>query len=264
MKSLIKFMFPNQYVVKLLLAGIIPGILITGFKSKSFSKSLDIKPFALVELFTSEGCSSCPPADKLLTEVVNQAEENKLNLFALSFHVNYWDYLGWKDSFANESYTNRQKRYAKKLGSGVYTPQMIINGNTEFVGSNKKIASEAINIALGNSESIIKFGKLNFQKDRFKVYFEFEVIGDINNKLVNIAIVERDLNVDVKRGENHGKKLHHDNVVKHFKSLSISKIGSITSEISIPEKINMEKSSVIIYLQDLYTLQIFDAYGTPF
>ncbi|TAL43473.1 MAG: DUF1223 domain-containing protein, partial [Chitinophagaceae bacterium] len=91
--------------------------------------------FALVELFTSEGCSSCPPADELIEEV--QEKYSGKNVIALSYHVDYWDRLGWKDPFSSADFTNRQEYYGGifRLNS-IYTPQAVINGETEFVGSN--------------------------------------------------------------------------------------------------------------------------------
>ena len=96
------------------------------------------KPFVVVELFTSEGCSSCPPADELLSEIVDGRYENT-DVIGLSFHVDYWDYIGWKDPYASRDFTNRQRIYAEKLRSHqLYTPQMVVNGKHEFVGSNRQ------------------------------------------------------------------------------------------------------------------------------
>src|ERR1700733_13645315 len=93
------------------------------------------KGFAVVELFTSEGCSSCPPADKAVAKLL---QEHAGNVYVLGYHVDYWDNLGWKDIFSNAAYTQRQKEYAKifKLSS-VYTPQVILNGTEQFVGSDE-------------------------------------------------------------------------------------------------------------------------------
>src|SRR5258706_7835451 len=103
----------------------------------------------VIELFTSQGCSSCPAADKNLAEIIEDAEKNGQPVYGLSFHVDYWNYIGWKDPYSNPGYTARQHQYAQKLNSeSVYTPQMIVNGEIEFVGSNKKASSEAVASAL--------------------------------------------------------------------------------------------------------------------
>jgi hypothetical protein len=96
-----------------------------------------IKQIAVVELFTSEGCSSCPAADELLEEMVGLLRNEEKTVIGLAFHVTYWDRLGWKDSFSDEAYSERQKKYAKIFGmTAVYTPQAVLNGEFEFVGSN--------------------------------------------------------------------------------------------------------------------------------
>jgi hypothetical protein len=93
----------------------------------------------IVELFTSQGCSSCPSADKNLAEIVENAERNHEPVYGLSFHVDYWNHLGWKDPYSNRAFTERQRNYAKLMNSeSIYTPQIVINGENEFVGSNVK------------------------------------------------------------------------------------------------------------------------------
>jgi hypothetical protein len=110
--------------------------------------------FAVVELFTSEGCSSCPPADEAVADI---ARQYKNNVFILAYHVDYWNYLGWKDMFSNSAYSNRQKQYASLLNvSSVYTPQIIVNGKTEFVGSDKIKLEQTISKEL-NSQVIKPF-----------------------------------------------------------------------------------------------------------
>src|ERR1700743_69163 len=90
------------------------------------------KGIAVIELFTSEGCSSCPPADELVAKI--QKENKDKPVYILAYHVDYWDRLGWKDSFSNADFTKRQNSYAKVLRlQSVYTPQIIVNGKTEFV-----------------------------------------------------------------------------------------------------------------------------------
>jgi len=107
--------------------------------------SLSSKPFVLIELFTSEGCSSCPSADKNLEKIAAQAKASGQNIYTLSYHVDYWDYLGWKDPYATKQFSDRQRAYASQFKSSrIYTPQMIVNGKTEFVGSNQKTSQQAI------------------------------------------------------------------------------------------------------------------------
>lgn len=220
-------------------------------------KTTESKAIAVVELFTSQGCSSCPAADKVLSKIVNEANTLNDPVYALSFHVSYWNYLGWKDPYSSEKYTERQRAYgsAFKLSS-IYTPQMIVNGKHEFVGSSEEKANKTVKSALNNqAKNNITFAMVD--KDSKRVNVDFKVDGDVNAKWLNVAIVERDVENNVPRGENRGKKLHHDNVVRNFKTIEAKSSGSV--EIEIPSDINPEKSSVIVYVQDKTNWEISGA-----
>ncbi|HLX67565.1 MAG TPA: DUF1223 domain-containing protein, partial [Puia sp.] len=105
------------------------------------------KGFAVVELFTSEGCSSCPPADQLVARI--QQEDQDQPVYILVFHVDYWDRLGWKDAFSDKRYTQRQNLYASWLNlQSIYTPQIVVNGRKEFVGSQESTLRNAIHSSL--------------------------------------------------------------------------------------------------------------------
>src|SRR5215831_17181987 len=131
---------------------IVLGFILKEVKDESFNTITYQKlPFAVVELFTSEGCSSCPPADALLADLKSYANGTDKNIYVLSFHVDYWNRLGWRDPFSDAAYSARQTQYDQHFGSSVYTPQMIVNGKQQFVGSEKKTASEAIAAALKDS-----------------------------------------------------------------------------------------------------------------
>ncbi len=125
-------------------------VVVTGFTAAAFTP---IKPtavnkgFAVVELFTSEGCSSCPPADELVARI--QKEYKDQPVYILAFHVDYWNRLGWRDVFSNAGYSARQSEYAKYLNlPQVYTPQIVVNGKKEFVGSEEGTLRDAIKNSL--------------------------------------------------------------------------------------------------------------------
>ncbi len=114
-------------------------------KVKNMVEENKTSVFAVVELFTSEGCSSCPPADKLVSEIVSEKHDN---IYVLTYHVDYWNRLGWKDVFSKSEWSARQQYYAAMLGlEGVYTPQIVVNGKQEFVGSNESKLRNAISNA---------------------------------------------------------------------------------------------------------------------
>ena len=168
--------------------------------------------FAILELFTSEGCSSCPPADRLLPQLAGLNE----NVIPLSFHVDYWDRLGWKDPFSNAQFTDRQKEYGEhfKLES-IYTPQLIINGNFELVGSNKAAAEADIKKSLAERGRVtITVGEVN--RDHEKLSVNCNLVGDWQNTNLLAAIIQKHAEMNVKAGENRGAKLSHTNVVRTF------------------------------------------------
>src|SRR5438132_8543629 len=110
----------------------------------------------LVELFTSEGCSSCPPADALLRTLADAQPIAGAEIIALSQHVDYWDRLGWKDRFSSAAFTNRQQQYGRAFNIGsIYTPQMVVDGREQFVGSDASRARRAIGTALSAPHAVV-------------------------------------------------------------------------------------------------------------
>ena len=216
----------------------------------------EYEPVAVVELFTSQGCSSCPPADQLLGKLADTAEEQDQPVYALSFHVAYWNYLGWRDPFSREAFTHRQRQYAQTLGESVYTPQMIVNGTSVFVGSKSATVDATVRQALRKKAAHSVALAAKTVNDSVRV--RFKVAGPLDEHVLQIALVERDLSVDVKRGENGGRTLHHDNVVRQFNTIALaSREGNVS--LSLPEKINVKNASLIAYVQDTKSLTISGA-----
>ncbi len=198
--------------------------------------------FVIVELFTSQGCSSCPAADKNLSELL----EDDDRVLGLSFHVDYWNYIGWKDPYSNKLFSERQRQYAKVLNESVYTPQMIVNGQTVFVGSNKQKAKAAIMSAISNSPKYeVSISNPSITGSYLSINYSSDKVP--NGEVLNVALVERDIENYVPKGENHGRTLHHDNVVRAFESVSFKKSGALKVNIS---EVNKKKSSVVLFVQD--------------
>ncbi len=215
------------------------------------------KAFALVELFTSEGCSSCPSADKLLGELYAEYHKSNQPVYVLAFHVDYWDYIGWKDSFSNKNFSRRQYRYGEALGlRSVYTPQMVVNGSEEFVGSNRAKAVDRIESALKQPKPVaITLSDVVMSNRSLKAAYSISEIPQGTE--LNVALAERGLVRNVLRGENGGRKLQHDNVVRSFKTMSPLPSGEMTIE--FPEDVNTDNASLVAYLQDTKTMQILAA-----
>ncbi len=215
--------------------------------------------FAVVELFTSEGCSSCPPADQVLAELADDAKKNARRIFPLAFHVDYWNSLGWKDPFSLPISSERQEQYGAALHvNQSYTPQMIVNGNTEFVGSDRQRARKTIDAAFSlPSQGLVA---LRVEADGGKQKIEYQVSSAPKDAVLCVAVVESGLVSQVRRGENAGHTLTHANVVRKFVTLPLDKpTGSVRLEAEFSS--SKRDLQVIAFLQDRHTLTIFGATG---
>jgi hypothetical protein len=207
----------------------------------------------VVELFTSQGCSSCPAADGILTEVLQQSSKDGRPVYGLSFHVDYWNYIGWKDPNSSKEFTDRQQKYAQEMRlRSIYTPQMIVNGKKEFVGSSRGELMEAIDEALGQKPSY-QIAIRNMQVSNGVLNLQYVLDKEPNGELINIAIVENNAENYVPRGENSGRKLRHNNVVRSF-SVKLLKHDQVI-QLNMPT-VGIEGASVVLYIQnkDLHIL----------
>jgi hypothetical protein len=174
---------------------------------------------AVVELFTSEGCSSCPPADDLLASLADSRDHR---VYPLAFHVDYWDELGWPDRFASHAYTARQQAYSRALGvRGVYTPQMVVGGTEEFTGSDSGRAHAALAQALSHPATVrLSIQSRSASQDAATVAYTVSEVPA--GAVLNVAVVERRATTSVRDGENAGKTLRHANVVRGFVSVPLT------------------------------------------
>jgi len=178
----------------------------------------------IVELFTSEGCSSCPPADALLKQLSEHQSVQGAQIVALEEHVDYWDHLGWKVPYSSSKFTQRQGDYAQVFGTdGVYTPQMVVDGQNEFVGSRSLAAKEAIEKAANRPKAEIVLvpgansspGKPAFEVE-VKSLDGISVHGELE---LWVAVTEKGLQTDVKAEENSGETLKHAAVVRSLRRI---------------------------------------------
>ncbi|HEX5854561.1 MAG TPA: DUF1223 domain-containing protein, partial [Thermoanaerobaculia bacterium] len=179
------------------------------------SSAVPVGTPVLVELFTSEGCSSCPPADRLLARLAADQSVPGALVVPLSLHVDYWNHLGWKDLFSSSRYSERQSAYAARLGRAdrVYTPQMIVGGRTELVGSDECAARRVIEAEARESKAFVRV--LPAAAGAVRV----TVAGAAGGADVFLAVVEDSLASDVTRGENAGRRLAHAAVVRDLRAV---------------------------------------------
>lgn len=180
----------------------------------------EVSHYVLVELFTSQGCSSCPPADRLLAELADEAQAGDLSVVTLSYHVDYWNRLGWTDPYSQALFSNRQRQYARKLADQrVYTPQMVIQGQTGHVGSRERDVRDAIQTALQkDAQTSIELTKQVLASGQLNIGYTLQ--GQTDNLLLQIALVDRQINNEVPRGENRGRHLEHVQVVRQLQQIA--------------------------------------------
>ncbi|RZK66494.1 MAG: DUF1223 domain-containing protein, partial [Pedobacter sp.] len=161
--------------------------------------------FAVIELFTSEGCSSCPPADALVARV---EKENKYkSVYILAYHVDYWDRLGWKDSFSSARNSKRQHQYANWLHlNSVYTPQIVVNGSEEFIGSEEKSLRNAIQNALSHTSQNHLEVTIEKQSHR-DISLSYKRNQQMQEENLVLAMVSPNATNRIERGENKGRTL---------------------------------------------------------
>ena len=170
------------------------------------------RALAVVELFTSQGCSSCPPADHVLGELAQERD-----IIALSYHVDYWDYMGWEDVFGRPENSQRQRVYAHRMKKkNVYTPQMIINGRADVVGSRPMDVAKAVMSAKKRTMPVSV--KITPSAQGLLVSAVSNGLQVGTYELIAVAITPQ-AEVEIKRGENRGKTIQYVNVVRDFKSI---------------------------------------------
>ncbi|SFM12139.1 hypothetical protein SAMN04488042_10462 [Shimia aestuarii] len=163
----------------------------------------------VVELYTSQGCSSCPPAD----DYFHKELANRDDVIALALHVDYWDYIGWKDSFANPAYTARQKNYARASGHrSVYTPQMIVNGKDHVVGTHPEKVEKLISRHSGQAGPVAL--DLSRQGNRIRIA---ATASRQQAMQVHVVRYKPEEKVSIKRGENAGRMVIYGNIVSDWK-----------------------------------------------
>lgn len=165
----------------------------------------------LVELFTSQGCSSCPPAEAYLGELAQRDD-----LVVLSMHVNYWDYIGWKDPFASDDTTNRQRAYGLRIGQGrVYTPQMVMNGVFDAVGSRRGLVNQAISKARTGSQIAVALT----MESAGGLLISLPATAYDGDAAIWLARYDDEHITEVQRGENSGRTLRNVNVVRELRQI---------------------------------------------
>jgi hypothetical protein len=222
----------------------------------------------VVELFTSEGCSSCPPADAWLRELAAGGAVGRVAVIALSEHVDYWNRLGWKDPFSSAAMTARQGLYARALSAQVYTPQMVVDGGVEFVGSDQLAGITAIRQAAASKKAAIT-AEVAIATPVIDVRATIAPgrLDRLPDADVFVAITEDGLVSSVAAGENQGRRLTHAAVARYFQKVEHVKknspSASVSARIPIDPAWSLQKSRVVVLLQARDDGKIVGAWSGP-
>ena len=260
---------------------LITGLVLISFVVGAFALTSHHTPAALqstqagmrapvvVELFTSEGCSSCPPADALLAKLSEQQPVANAEVIALEEHVDYWNDLGWMDPFSSREWTTRQSIYAGPLGNGnPYTPQMVIDGKAELVGSNAGKARQLIQQSAGEEKAQVSLTQSSSAKSGSA---DFTVkVGQLPRSAkgdtaeVWLAVTETSLHSAVSRGENAGEDLHHAAVVRTMQRIGEAKnAGEFTyaGDVSVQLKPEWKRENLkaVVLVQEKKSRRILGA-----
>ena len=219
----------------------------------------------VIELFTSQGCSSCPPADRVLSRIGSELAE--ASVYPLSFHVDYWNYIGWQDPFSSTAWSDRQKQYAAaKNSKRIYTPQLIVSGGKDCVGSKERCVRGAIADAKRSSpRGRVDVEKLRLVEDGAALELSLLASGAGEKPLrVMLAVHTSAMRTEVKRGENRGDTLRNDFVVRELLAAMEIPAGSSdakrkTLRIPLDKAWGTRALGVTAFLQEEKSLRILNA-----
>jgi hypothetical protein len=221
----------------------------------------------LVELFTSEGCSTCPQADALLLRLENEQTIQSAEVIAIEEHVDYWNQQGWIDPFSSPEWTLRQQEYVAKLNAKMpYTPQMVVDGQTQFVGSREGQAQEAIRLAAQQEKAEIALTPEKPSTDGTeRVKVRVDNLGGLGTgaKVIWLAVTEKGLESAVDAGENSGRDLRHASVLRLLRKLGTvdgkSHSFAATPELKLKSKWNRDNLKIVAFAQDKRDWRILGA-----
>jgi hypothetical protein len=223
----------------------------------------------IVELFTSEGCSDCPPADALLQKLID-APSAGVEIIGLGQHVDYWDRLGWKDRFSSAALTERQRQYANHFNNeSIYTPQMVVDGRAEFVGSDAGAARKAIDRSAAMPHGTLRLEVESSAAGHLALAVAAHDLprasrGDRADIIV--AVTEDRLTSSVKTGENHGRTLTHAAVVRHLATIGEATDASAAAhaELTIAPDWRPEHLKLVAFVQERRSRAILASAAVPF
>ena len=242
-----------------------------GRAAGTYSPSPPARHLVIAELFTSEGCSSCPPADALLQQIAEQSPVEGVQVLGIEEHVDYWDHLGWRDRFSSAAFTRRQSDYAARVFrfGEVYTPQLVVDGAFEAVGSDGRRVRDAIARAAALPAADLRIAATQ-DGGRAHVRAAVDVPDTVRRRgdaSVIVAVVEDALASRVDGGENRGRTLSHAAVARSLNAIgSLSErqsSGTVTGDVPLDPAWDLSRVRVVAFLQERGTLRVLGSAASP-
>ncbi|MGA8149969.1 MAG: DUF1223 domain-containing protein [Terriglobales bacterium] len=254
-----------------LLLALVVGVGVFAWTGPLASTANSMNPVpVLVELYTSEGCSSCPPADAFLQKLDQQPVAGA-EMIVLSEHVDYWNHIGWKDPFSSSFYSDRQNAYGKRFGLGsVYTPQMVVDGTEEFVGSDRSAAGNAFAKAVGAQKIAVHLSAISVESaNTLRAHLETEPLPSPRGKSdadVFVVVALNHAESRVARGENEGRTLMHAAVAESMTQVGVLRPGQGFSqdvELKLNPGSNPANLRLVAFVQESHQGRVLGATAQP-
>jgi hypothetical protein len=226
----------------------------------------------VVELFTSEGCSSCPPADALLQKLQKQQPIAGAEVIALEEHVDYWNHLGWSDPYSSHEWTLRQQNYGEFFNDDAYTPQLVVNGQSQFVGSDERQATREIAKAAQGAKAAVSItvGDADGKGSQRLTVSVGKLVGEMSGDVAEVwlAVTEDGLHSAVSRGENSGRVLNHVATLRSLQKIGIADAHGVSGSFTGDELVKLdprwvrENLHVLVFVQARKNRQVLGAAST--
>lgn len=229
-------------------------------QEKPSNTGKDYQPAVLVELFSSEGCSSCPYADQFLKELIDISDSSKSPVYVIDYHVVIWNRSGWVDPFSDSAYSIRQQEYLyKKKLTAMYTPMVFVNGgDKDLAGGDKRGIGTAIQSNLMKpSKHYLRSGVTGIENED-SLMVAFQIWGNIDSMDLKVALVQREINSQVKGGENAGLILHHHNVVRGLYNYPLTANEGMF-KITMSRELNLDNFRLVLFVQQRNNFKVVAA-----
>ncbi len=215
-------------------------------------------PTVLIELFSSEGCSSCPEADAFLKELITISDSNNAPVFCLDYHVDIWNKSGWVDRFSDTAFSRRQREYMVKSGQpAMFTPMMFVNGGGALPGGAKKEVAKLINQNMSGVPKASLLTRAGYVAQTNKLIVSYEIAGETDSCVLSLVLAYKEITSEITGGENKGKTLVHHQTAKVWKEFAIGpgKKGKI--EMDLPTDVPLSNLMLISFVQHVPTWRVY-------